>query len=239
MAGVDLEPNRPTDSLADITFKSCRALNNSGAGFQVFPGALNASSMPIDISFIDCHVEGIGIKPLMFPTVPDGFYFNAWGGHGTRGTVRVLGGSVRGTASFGAAVYAHGSNDAHITFEHTRFDHVAVRNAPMADNHTNCPLVVAWLGSTLEGHPLGGVTLKDVDVIDDKPRPFLFVDAKGSVAIQDIVGRVVVHNPHKEGCGIAVVPENGAAAVRQNMSVDCHQGDAQGRFHSKHDLRII
>eukprot|EP01051_Picozoa_sp_SAG22_P005914 SAG22_NODE_367_length_11613_cov_11.955011_5_plen_254_part_00 len=38
MAGVDLEPNRPTDRLHNITFRRCRALNNSGAGFQAFPG---------------------------------------------------------------------------------------------------------------------------------------------------------------------------------------------------------
>merc|ERR1711974_477280 len=112
---------------------------------------------------------------------------------------------------------------AHVTFDGTRFENVAVHEAIVADNHTNCPLVVAWLGSKLEGHPLGGVTFKDVVVIDDKPRPFLFVDGKGSVAIDDINGRAIVHNSHTEGCDIAVVPNTSAPVLQRNVSVKCIQ----------------
>ena len=60
---MDLEPNRPTDRLHNITFRGCHSLNNSGAGFQAFPGNLNGSSLPVMISFEDCDVEGIGFKP--------------------------------------------------------------------------------------------------------------------------------------------------------------------------------
>jgi hypothetical protein len=55
MAGVDLEPNRPTDRLHNITFRRCKALNNSGAGFQAFPGNLNSSSLPVTVRFEDCE----------------------------------------------------------------------------------------------------------------------------------------------------------------------------------------
>ena len=65
MAGVDLEPNRPTDRLSNVTFRRCAAVNNSGAGFQVFPGALNASSLPMGITFEDCRVSGVGFKPYV------------------------------------------------------------------------------------------------------------------------------------------------------------------------------
>ena len=44
MAGVDLEPNRATDRLHNITFRKCKALNNSGAGFQAFPVRASPSS---------------------------------------------------------------------------------------------------------------------------------------------------------------------------------------------------
>jgi hypothetical protein len=49
MAGVDLEPNRPTDRLHNITFRRCKALNNSGAGFQAFPVRMSAAT-PLDPS---------------------------------------------------------------------------------------------------------------------------------------------------------------------------------------------
>ena len=58
-----MEPNRPTDRLHNISFRRCHSLNNSGAGFQAFPGNLNGSSLPVMISFEDCDVEGIGFKP--------------------------------------------------------------------------------------------------------------------------------------------------------------------------------
>ena len=38
------------------------------------------------------------------------------GGKGAPGSITVSGGTVKGTVSFGAAVYAHGVNDPHVTF---------------------------------------------------------------------------------------------------------------------------
>ena len=52
----------PTDRLHNITFRRCLSVNNSGAGFQVFPGNLNTSSLPVLIRFEDCNVEGSGFR---------------------------------------------------------------------------------------------------------------------------------------------------------------------------------
>jgi hypothetical protein len=61
----------------------------------------------------------VGYKPYG-AIVACGYYMNAFGGKGAPGFVRVVGGTVRGTSSFGAAVYAHGVNDPAISFEGVR-----------------------------------------------------------------------------------------------------------------------
>jgi hypothetical protein len=86
--------------------------------------------VPIDVTFEDCHVSGVGSKPYS-PTVACGYYFNAFNGHGAPGRITVTGGSVAGTNSFGAAVYTHGANDAAVRFDGVLFDHVAVDPAPI------------------------------------------------------------------------------------------------------------
>ena len=263
MAGVDLEPNRPTDRLHNITFRRCKALNNSGAGFQAFPvsidpplsplppaaplhplgdaaaelerwarrGALNASSLPVKIRFEDCHVEGVGFKPYG-TVVSCGYYFNSFGGKGAPGWITVDGGTVKRTVSFGAAVYAHGANDPHVTFSGVTFDHVAITPGAFDPklNFSNGPLTIAALGNKLGGHDLGGVTFKDVVVKDDRDRPVLVVVGDEGDGVADVGGSITVHNPHHTaGCSVVVGAEGwtegqAAAATKAltaNVSVDC------------------
>ena len=57
-AGVDLEPDLPTQRLSRINFTNCSFLNNTGAGFQVVPGNLDSTSAPLTISFSGHTVAG-------------------------------------------------------------------------------------------------------------------------------------------------------------------------------------
>ena len=57
MAGVDVEPDTPGDTLQDITFRRCRASDNAGGGFAMNIMKLEAHvNSPITITFEDCHV---------------------------------------------------------------------------------------------------------------------------------------------------------------------------------------
>ena len=196
MAGVDLEPNRYTDRLSNITFRRCKALNNSGAGFQVFLAGLNGSSMPVSARFEDCFVGGVGFKPYG-TVVSCGYYFNAFGGNGAAGSISVVGGSVRGTASFGAAVYAHGANDPLVSFDGVSFQNVAVRPGAFEPKlgFSNGPLAIAALGSTMNGHSLGGVSFKNVVVKDDLERPVLVVVGGSKGSVGDVAGDITLERP--------------------------------------------
>lgn len=227
MAGVDLEPNFHWEHLRNLSFVNCKAVNNSGPGFQVFPGKLSHISDPISVSFVNCLVEGVGFRPEMFPIVPDGYYFDAWTGRGVRGFVHILGGTVRRTASFGAAVYTHASNDAVIEFEKVLFENVAVHQG-FFRNHSNGPWVVATLdwSPIIASRSLGGVRWTDCTVRDERPRPFLLVDA-GAGSLAGISASVAVHNPHKEGCNMRVEPQTAFRELRRNISIDCTEHDVQ------------
>eukprot|EP01052_Picozoa_sp_SAG31_P043572 SAG31_NODE_7304_length_1724_cov_1.875692_2_plen_161_part_00 len=48
-AGVDLEPDDPSQRLSNILFTNCSFTANKGAGFQVVPAALDARSEPIGV----------------------------------------------------------------------------------------------------------------------------------------------------------------------------------------------
>ena len=56
-AGVDLEPDTPGERLSNIVFENCEFVGNAGAGFQVVPGNLNASSAPLSIRFTNHTVR--------------------------------------------------------------------------------------------------------------------------------------------------------------------------------------
>jgi hypothetical protein len=239
MAGVDLEPNRAADRLHNITFRKCSAVNNSGAGFQVFPGRLNSSSLPVQINFEDCRVEGVGLKPYS-TVVSCGYYFNSFGGGGAPGYVKVTGGAVTRTASFGAAVYAHGTNDPHVTFKDVLFDHVATQPGTFEQklNFTNGPLAIAALGNKLAGHNLGGVTFDNVVVNDDRARPVLTVVGTSGDGVARVDGHITVHNSkQKVGCSIVAGAEGWTdaqtaatrAALRSNVSINCLPTEEQGR----------
>ena len=57
-AGIDFEPNHPSEVLKNCVMRNCRALRNQGAGYATWGGQLNASSEPIDLRFENCSANG-------------------------------------------------------------------------------------------------------------------------------------------------------------------------------------
>ena len=60
MAGVDLEPNGPVDSLHNITFRGCVSRDNGGGGFNIYTGKWiqTPPALPVNITFERCLVVG-------------------------------------------------------------------------------------------------------------------------------------------------------------------------------------
>ena len=58
MAGIDFEPNDPTEVLSNIVMRNCTVQNNSGDGFAFYLHNLNSTSRPISIRLEDCRSIG-------------------------------------------------------------------------------------------------------------------------------------------------------------------------------------
>ena len=57
-AGIDFEPNHPSEVLKNCVMRNCLAVHNQGAGYTTWAGQLNSSSEPIDIRFENCTAFG-------------------------------------------------------------------------------------------------------------------------------------------------------------------------------------
>ena len=58
MAGIDFEPNDPTEVLSNIVMRNCVVQNNSGDGFAFYLHNLNSASRPISIRLEGCRSIG-------------------------------------------------------------------------------------------------------------------------------------------------------------------------------------
>lgn len=59
-AGLDIEPNEPTDRAANILFERCSFTNNNHSGIQLSMGEMDAASFPLCITFNDCYMSANG-----------------------------------------------------------------------------------------------------------------------------------------------------------------------------------
>ena len=57
-AGIDFEPNRPSEFLKNCVMRNCLSIRNQGAGYATWAGQLNAASDPIDLRFENCTARG-------------------------------------------------------------------------------------------------------------------------------------------------------------------------------------
>lgn len=57
-AGIDFEPNGPTERLVNCVMRRCSSENNRGLGYHFYLNQLDASSPPISIRLEDCVSRG-------------------------------------------------------------------------------------------------------------------------------------------------------------------------------------
>ena len=59
-AGIDLEPNRPSEVLRRCVLRNCVSSGNQGNGYEIYLGPLVATSAPVGILFDNCRSSGNG-----------------------------------------------------------------------------------------------------------------------------------------------------------------------------------
>lgn len=207
-AGVDFEPNGPTDYLTNLTLRNCHAQNNVGGGFMLSYGNLNNHSEPISVSFEDCTVDGMhdnnnyGLYAYGLPFYPDKE------ANAVNGTIRWHGGYISNTRLCSFAIDVPVCSGMTVEIKDVQINGTRVRSeGPFATS----PLVVGmWAGATNTGlrKPSGRVTFTNVTVHDTIKRPFLQVNSTS----EHVHGDFFVVND--QGCEVALAePCPGCAAA--------------------------
>ena len=57
-AGIDFEPDRPTEKLVNCVMRNCLVENNTGNGYEIYLDKLNSGSAPVSIAFENCRSVG-------------------------------------------------------------------------------------------------------------------------------------------------------------------------------------
>lgn len=70
-AGIDFEPNHPSDRICNCKIEGCVISNNDGNGIAVQLNKLSKSSHPVDIEILACKITNNNKHPISVKTAPD------------------------------------------------------------------------------------------------------------------------------------------------------------------------
>jgi hypothetical protein len=228
MAGIDIEPDDTSDATVNLTLRDCVSRNNIGGGYDISLKRNNASTYlapkpPLSILFDNCSVEGSGdfqpAAPGKYTTNIDG----SRGGYningiatGTRGQITIRNALVQDTPRPGIFLSDIAPAGAHVLFESVELRHVATNLSVLAPKsgvprHVIASAPITILRECRLGLPYCYViaqccaaSFANVTVVDEKKRPFMWVDAAGgppgTEVHQSITGNVTVTN--KYGCQV-------------------------------------
>jgi hypothetical protein len=182
MAGIDFEPNGPTEELVNCVMRNCVSENNQGDGYDFYIPTLNATSAEASIRLEGCKSIGNN-RALAFTT-----------GNGPDA-------AVRGAADF-----------VDCTFEGSRAAGIIVNNKPAEGfpmrlvrcSVVNCGVEQPGQPPILFGtapdasQPVGGVRFEDCTLVDPVERqPMVLHDFAGGVSAIDITGKLTLQRNGK------------------------------------------
>ena len=176
MAGIDFEPNDPTEVLSNIVMRNCVVQNNSGDGFAFYLHNLNSASRPISIRLEGCRSIGnrrsvsISVGNSKEKTVNGVIEFVDCKFEGSEGA----GIYIAQKPPFGCKV---------------RFVKCEIRDAALKQV-TQSPIMFASARGNFE--PIGGVEFIDCVVRDKVERlPMAFFNPAG-VELTDVIGTLTL-----------------------------------------------
>lgn len=179
-AGIDFEPNHPSEKLVNCVMRNCVSENNAGNGYVFYLPNLHRSSDPISIRLEGCRSSG-----------------------NRNGIVFITGNSadraVRGTASFidctvidedgaGLRVERKPASGAEV-----RFVTCVARHCAEGKTDATPIMFATKAGGT---QPIGGVQLVDCVVEQSRPGKVIsYLDWEGGNRLLDVTGTVTVRGP--------------------------------------------
>jgi len=177
MAGIDFEPNEPTERLSNIVMRNCISQNNAGDGFAFYLHNLNSTSHPISIRLEGC--KAIGNKRGV--SISAGNSKDAV----VKGFIEFFECVFEGSEGAGIYIAQKPAQDLKVRFVKCRVNKAATKQS------TQAPIVFASVRGNFE--PIGGVEFVDCVVSDEIERlPIAYLDFAGGLELSEINGTITL-----------------------------------------------
>lgn len=179
-AGIDFEPNDPTERLKNCVLRRCVFDQNAASGILFALGRMDASSEPLSIVIEDCESRGNHTAMFFSMRNPAG---------------------VRGRVDFRRCVFADSTHDPVMFRSKTlpgpllNFEKCVFRNLAVTEKEGGPISIFSHEG---QGDPLGGIRFDDCVVEDTVARRPLAYDDIDGTRLEEVAGRITVRHAGKE-----------------------------------------
>ncbi|MFQ5808358.1 MAG: right-handed parallel beta-helix repeat-containing protein [Armatimonadota bacterium] len=193
MAGIDFEPNRPTEKLVKCVMRNCVVENNQGDGYEFYLKNLHGDSDDVSIRIENCKSIGDNRAAVRIVTTnghPDG---------DVGGLMEFVNCTFERPGSAGIMITEKPASGCRV-----RFVNCSILR-PAADTPAQSPIVLGVRPGDTK--PIGGVELVDCVVADPIDRPVMTLhDWAGSVRVADVTGTLILERDG-ERTVVPITPE--------------------------------
>jgi len=191
-AGIDFEPNHPTEKLANFVMRDCIAEDNEGAAYVFYIPNLNATSDPVSVTLENCIARGS--HPQTFTVITGNGEGLAVGGF-----IKAVGCRFEGGNSSAVSITNTPPSALKVILEDT-----AIVN-PCPDKPATSPIQISARRGALES--AGNLDLKDVLIIDPVERkPLSYQSWSIGVGLGTVTGNLILER-NGQRTNIALTPE--------------------------------
>ncbi|MCX7887828.1 MAG: right-handed parallel beta-helix repeat-containing protein [Verrucomicrobiae bacterium] len=179
MAGIDFEPNHPTEELVNCIMRNCVSENNRGSAYVFYLRQLRADSRPVSIRLENCRA--VGCRNSVVLTTNADSKTNA-----VTGTMEFVDCVFEGGINGGIIVSDKPLGGARVCFVNCRLVNPAT-NKPSA-----APIQLTSRYSATED--IGNIRFDNCIVSDPLNRvPLAYQDRSGALTVRDVGGTLVVN----------------------------------------------
>jgi len=177
-AGIDFEPNLPTELLSNCVMRNCVIENNRGYAIHLYAGAMNANSQPVSIRLENCQTKGTHAGSLSIVT-------RNRTDEAVKGVFEVVNCRFEDSETAGVIVRSKPVNGVR----------VVLKNCEIIENATeprwSAPIM--FISRPSDENDLGGMVLENVIIRDTANRPVFHFNNAGGVCLKEVTGSATIH----------------------------------------------
>jgi len=176
-AGIDFEPNEPSERLVNCVMRNCVSENNAGDAYDIYIPTLHADSEPVSIRLENCRSIG-GIRAVAITT-----------GNSTteavKGKIEFINCRFEASKHAGIVVNRKPAQGCKVVFANCVISNAA------AEQPTQTPIMIS--SASRDTEDIGGIEFTNCMVLDPVERnPMSYTDLAGGLALVDVTGSLTV-----------------------------------------------